>query len=59
MVGELRSTQTGGFLRREGNRWSFLRGEKSPEERGGNVRGGSIALQQAIKKKLGISPEES
>lgn len=47
------------FSEERENRWSFLRGEKSPEERAGNVRGGSIALQQAIKKKLGISPGES
>lgn len=46
-------------LRRGGNWWSFLRGEESVVERGGNVRGGSIALQQAIKKKLAMSPVES
>jgi len=34
--------------RRGGNWWSFLKGEESVRERGENVRGCSIALQQAI-----------
>lgn len=33
--------------------------ESSVGKRSGNVRGGSVALQQAIKKKLALSPGES
>lgn len=61
MVGELRNTKIGlrAVSEERGNRWSFLRGEQSVGERGVNVRGGSIALRQAIKKKLAMIPGES